>query len=132
MQHVSAQAHFLTKIPRDISLSTIFAAMGTTKKQVGTKTSEKDTVPSSAATNAAGSQGSSVPPPAPPNDDPNDEAKATPLICLNEATGKFGTWEVCVVNPRMQNYTYIWQGQERKGTNFRCTLVSIEDDTQYC
>ena len=102
------------------------------QKKAQAKAAQKASVPASAAPNDAEAEASSVSSPAKMDDEPKNDFKATPLICLNEATANFGTWEVCVVAPKMQNYTYTWDGQERKGTNFRCTLVSTDDDTQYC
>ena len=102
------------------------------QKKTQAKATQNQSVPASAAPNVAEAKASSVSSPAKMDDEPKNDVKATPLICLNEATAKFGTWEVCVVKPKMQNYTYTWNGQERKGTNFRCTLVSTDDDTKYC
>ena len=54
------------------------------------------------------------------------------LRCLNDATRKFAVWDVCVADAKVQEYTYMWEGQMRKGKTFRCTLVSIVDESQYC
>ena len=66
------------------------------------------------------------------DDEPTKDVKAIPLSFLTLATAKFGTWEVCVVRPKIETYTYSWNGQERQGQYFRCTLVSTDDDTKYC
>ena len=32
----------------------------------------------------------------------------------------------------MEEYSYTWEGHQRKGKFFKCTLVWIPDNTQYC
>ena len=66
------------------------------------------------------------------NGAPKADQKATPLMFLNDATRKFASWEVSVADPKMDEYTYIWEGQNRKTNIFKCTLVSVLDETQYC
>ena len=58
--------------------------------------------------------------------------EATPLSFLNDATRRFASWEVSVARPRIEGYTYNWEGRQRTGKLFHCTLVSVPDDTQYC
>jgi len=66
------------------------------------------------------------------NADSAGGGEATPLSFLNDATRKFASWEVSVARPRIAEYTYYWEGRQRTGKIFHCTLVSVPDDTQYC
>ena len=52
---------------------------------------------------------------------------------LNSASVKIGgMWDVYVCRPFEDKYKYVWQGKDREGCNFLCTLVSSEDPSQYC
>ena len=61
-----------------------------------------------------------------------DGKEATSLMFLNEVTRKFDSWEVSVYMAHMEEYSYTWEGQQRKGKFFKCTLVWMPDNTQYC
>ena len=56
----------------------------------------------------------------------------TPLQFLNDATRTFASWDVSVDRAHIEEYSYKWEGQTRQGKIFKCTLVSVIDDTQYC
>ena len=56
-----------------------------------------------------------------------------PLAELNDASNKSGgTWLVDVYCPFNDTYEYAWQGKDRKGENFVCTLTCAQDKTKYC
>ena len=61
--------------------------------------------------------------------------KAPPNSCalseLTQATCGIGTWTLRVVQPRVIQYNYNWQGQERQGKRLECILLS-EDSDSYC
>ena len=55
------------------------------------------------------------------------------LSMLNSASVKIGgVWDVAVCRPFEDKYKYVWQGKDREGCNFLCTLVSSDDPSQYC
>ena len=60
------------------------------------------------------------------------QVEVTPLYFLNETTRKFASWDVSVAQPRPEDYNYMWDGKERTGKSFRCLLVFVHDNTQYC
>ncbi len=43
-----------------------------------------------------------------------------------------GTWDVYILQPFEDKYSYTWQGKEREGANICCTLVCAQDTRQYC
>ena len=95
--------------------------------------SNTSTAPPRAPINEAGvSANSAVAPRAGSGVASTDGKEATPLMILNDATRKFASWEVSVDRPRIEEYEYKWEGQNRKGKTFKCTLVWGPDDTQYC
>ena len=52
---------------------------------------------------------------------------------LNKASVKAGgSWIVSIFCPRVDEYEYPWKGQQRKASNFMCTLVSHESPNHYC
>jgi len=61
-----------------------------------------------------------------------NEVEVTPLHFLNETTRKFASWDVSVAQPRLEDYTYMWDGKQRAGKYFRCLLVFVNDNAQYC
>ena len=50
---------------------------------------------------------------------------------LTPSTCGIATWNLRVVQPRVVEYTYLWQGQERKGKKLECILLSENSDS-YC
>ena len=62
-----------------------------------------------------------------------ESQKSLPLSELNKASAKTGgEWLVCAFHPVEDIYQYTWQGKSRQGTNLIVTLVSAEDESQYC
>ena len=57
---------------------------------------------------------------------------ATPMIQLSPQNAKRGTWEVAIAMPRMETYSYDWQGASRTTEVFRCFLVSTSEPAVYC
>ena len=55
-----------------------------------------------------------------------------PLSFLNTTTAKLATFEVCMTNGHYEEYSYKWDGQDRKTKVFRNILVSVDDNSQYC
>ena len=56
-----------------------------------------------------------------------------PLAELNDASNKSGgTWLVDIYCPFNDTYEYQWQGKNRKGEIFMCTLTCAQDQTKYC
>jgi len=50
---------------------------------------------------------------------------------LTQGSSGIGTWTLRVVKVRVNDYEYIWQGQEKKGKKFECILLS-DDSNSYC
>ena len=84
------------------------------------------------ATKNGASAGGAVAPRAASDAASTGEKETTPLMFLNNATKNFASWEVSVAWARIEDYEYKWEGQDRKGKVFMCTLVSVHDNQQYC
>ena len=57
---------------------------------------------------------------------------ATPMIQLSPQNAKRGMWEIEIAVPRLETYSYDWQGVSRTTEVFRCDLVSTSAPTFYC
>ena len=56
-----------------------------------------------------------------------------PLAEMNKTSAKTGSsWRVVAWKPKEDCYEYMWQGKQRRGTNFIVTLVSEENTSNYC
>ncbi len=57
--------------------------------------------------------------------------RSLPLAELTASTCGIGTWILRVVQPRVIEYAYMWQSQQRQGKKAECMLLS-EDSKVYC
>ena len=71
--------------------------------------------------------------PAQPASAASQRADTQALVELNQRSAPLGVWDVGIFRPSMLRYTYTQKttGREKQGANFRCTLVSVSDPSQY-
>ena len=63
----------------------------------------------------------------------SQRAETQALAELNQRSAGLGLWDVGIFRPQLHEYTYTQKttGQEKSGADFRCTLVSVRDPSQY-
>ena len=63
--------------------------------------------------------------------DATAETTMSPLAHLTSQSAAFGLWEVLIFAPDAQERDYTYEGKKKTMYNFRCTLVSTTDPTEY-
>ena len=63
----------------------------------------------------------------------SQRADTQTLAELNQRSAGLGLWDVGIFRPFISHYTFAQRatGREKKGADFRCILVSVNDPAQY-
>ena len=83
-------------------------------------------------TNSEGGASAAQPVPQPAGSSAAEPAPPQSLRELNKRSAQFGSWDVVIQQCLVDSYKYTYDGKERSGKNFSCTLVSPHDPSDYC